>query len=260
MHVSVLIPSRDRRPLLRRAVRGALAQEGVELEVIVVDDGSREPLEPLVEEIGDERVRVLRHPTSLGVARARNHAVEAARAPWVAFLDDDDQWAPEHLDRLTAVADDGVAFAFARHYLLDERGVVVGRGPDPPGAAMLEQLLAGNPVVTPSSVLARRELVLDEGGFDPAFSILADWDLWLRLAQRGRVAVSGALSVAYLQHPESMHRDAEGILSEHGALLREPFGRVHWAGTETATISHGAMDGAVRSGERAATEILTRVR
>ena len=49
-----------------------------------------------------------------------------------------------------------------------------------------------------------------------------------------------------------------GILSRYGPLLREPFGRVHWAGTETATTSHGAIDGAVRSGERAAAEILDR--
>ena len=49
-----------------------------------------------------------------------------------------------------------------------------------------------------------------------------------------------------------------GILTRHGHLLREPFGRVHWAGTETATTSHGAIDGAVRSGARAATEILDR--
>ena len=49
-----------------------------------------------------------------------------------------------------------------------------------------------------------------------------------------------------------------GFLSRYGPLLREPFGRVHWAGTETSTTSHGAMDGAVRSGERAAAEILDR--
>jgi monoamine oxidase len=47
-----------------------------------------------------------------------------------------------------------------------------------------------------------------------------------------------------------------GTLTRYGRLLREPFGRVHWAGTETATVSHGAIDGAVRSGERAAAEIL----
>jgi monoamine oxidase len=55
----------------------------------------------------------------------------------------------------------------------------------------------------------------------------------------------------------SMAHLPPGILSRYGQLWREPFGRVHWAGTETATTSHGAVDGAVRSGERAATEILT---
>jgi len=50
-----------------------------------------------------------------------------------------------------------------------------------------------------------------------------------------------------------------GILTKYGSLLRQPFGCVHWAGTETATISYGAIDGAVRSGERAAEEILAAV-
>ena len=54
----------------------------------------------------------------------------------------------------------------------------------------------------------------------------------------------------------SMAHWSPGILTQYGALLRQPFGRVHWAGTETATISYGAIDGAVRSGERAAGEIL----
>ena len=54
----------------------------------------------------------------------------------------------------------------------------------------------------------------------------------------------------------SMAHYPVGILSRHGHLLQEPFGRIHWAGTETATTSHGAIDGAVRSGERAASEIL----
>ncbi len=54
----------------------------------------------------------------------------------------------------------------------------------------------------------------------------------------------------------SMAHLTPGTLTRYGSLLREPFGRVHWAGTETSTISHGAIDGAVRSGERAAAEIL----
>jgi monoamine oxidase len=57
----------------------------------------------------------------------------------------------------------------------------------------------------------------------------------------------------------SMAHWSPGILTRYGSLLRQPFGRVHWAGTETATISYGAIDGAVRSGERAAAEILAAV-
>ena len=56
----------------------------------------------------------------------------------------------------------------------------------------------------------------------------------------------------------SMAHFPPGVLTSYGPLLREPLGRVHWAGTETATTSHGAIDGAVRSGERAAAEILDR--
>ena len=56
----------------------------------------------------------------------------------------------------------------------------------------------------------------------------------------------------------SMAHFPPGVLTSYGHLLREPLGRVHWAGTETATTSHGAIDGAVRSGERAAAEILDR--
>jgi monoamine oxidase len=54
----------------------------------------------------------------------------------------------------------------------------------------------------------------------------------------------------------SMAHLPPGALTRYGRLLREPFGRIHWAGTETATVSHGAIDGAVRSGERAAAEVL----
>jgi monoamine oxidase len=54
----------------------------------------------------------------------------------------------------------------------------------------------------------------------------------------------------------SMAHCAPGVLTQYGRLLREPLGRIHWAGTETAGTSHGAIDGAVRSGERAAAEIL----
>src|SRR2546421_12955356 len=94
---TVIIPTRDRWPLLAVTLCGALAQEGVTLEVIVVDDGSVDQTPRRLAEVIDERVRVIRHPSSRGVAAARNSAIAAARGEWLAFLDDDDLWAPHKL-------------------------------------------------------------------------------------------------------------------------------------------------------------------
>jgi monoamine oxidase len=81
----------------------------------------------------------------------------------------------------------------------------------------------------------------------------------------GRLGRRAASPVAVVETPWwrepwsrgcSMAHLPPGALTRYGPLLRAPFGRVHWAGTETSTTSHGAIDGAVRSGERAAAEIL----
>lgn len=216
--VTVVIPTKDRWPLLQRALGCALHQRDVSLEVVVVDDGSATPAPRGLAEGTDSRVRCVRQPHSGGVARARNRGIEIARGDWIAFLDDDDLWAPGHLRAVLDAAPPGAAFAFGRHYVVDLDGNVLSRGSDPPPQRMLRQIVARNPVVTPSAVLARRTRLLVVGGFDPAFSIAADWDLWIRLAAGGDVGVSRALTVGYTNHSDNMHRDTAGILRERRAL------------------------------------------
>ena len=95
--VTVVIPTHNRRELLHRTLRSVLAQRDVGLSVLVVDDGSAEEVAPSVEALGDPRVTVLRHPVARGVSAARNTGIAAATTPWVAFVDDDDLWAPVKL-------------------------------------------------------------------------------------------------------------------------------------------------------------------
>ena len=101
VEVTVVIPTRDRGHLLPRSLRSALAQRDVTLEVVVVDDGSVPPAahNKVVARVcaTDARVRVLRHMTPKGVSAARNSGIEAATGRWIAFLDDDDIWAPQKL-------------------------------------------------------------------------------------------------------------------------------------------------------------------
>src|SRR5512132_669045 len=97
--VSVVIPSRDRSRLALLAIRSVRAQRDVDLEVILVDDGSSDGTDVLVESVFHSAVRLLRHDRPLGVATARNVGIAAARAPWIALLDDDDLWSPDKLKR-----------------------------------------------------------------------------------------------------------------------------------------------------------------
>src|SRR5262245_38635866 len=95
--VSVVIPTLSRPALVTRAVRSALAQTVKAIEVIVVIDGPDEATRAALDTIADARLRVIALPQRGGAPNARNAGVEAARAPWTALLDDDDEWLPHKL-------------------------------------------------------------------------------------------------------------------------------------------------------------------
>ncbi len=102
--VSVVIPTRNRPDLLTRALRGVLAQTVADLEVIVVIDGPDDTTAKALTEIGDPRVRTLPLAAKGGAPNARNQGIRAARAPWTALLDDDDEWLPGKLAAQLALA------------------------------------------------------------------------------------------------------------------------------------------------------------
>ena len=99
--VTIVIPSRDRQELLQRAIASALAQRFGDLEVVVVDDGSREPVHVTHR---DPRIRVFRNDQSVGVSAARNVGLEHARGRWITFLDDDDELLPDMVQASLAAA------------------------------------------------------------------------------------------------------------------------------------------------------------
>src|SRR6476620_3195330 len=95
--VSVIVPTHNRVRLLPLTLQSVLWQQGVQLEVIVVDDASAADVRGTVEALDDPRVRVLRQELPQGVCMARNRGVAEAGGSWVAFVDDDDLWAPDKL-------------------------------------------------------------------------------------------------------------------------------------------------------------------
>lgn len=103
--VSAVIPTRNRPDLVVRAVHSALAQSLRNCEVIVVVDGPDAHTEKALEQIEDDRLRVVRLSQSAGACQARNVGVLEARGEWVAFLDDDDEWLPTKLERQLHIAE-----------------------------------------------------------------------------------------------------------------------------------------------------------
>jgi glycosyltransferase involved in cell wall biosynthesis len=201
--ISVVIPTRNRWALLsRRALRGASFQEGVSHEVVVVDDGSTDETPEGLRALADERVRVIRNEMPGGAAQARNIGLHAARGTYVAFLDDDDFWAPEKLRlQLEAVQATRADFAYAGVATLDERGVVLHiSAPPDPSILRVDVIERGAIPAGSSNVFARSDLIREIGGFDESFRNMEDWDLWIRLAWAGKAAAVPDVVVACVEH------------------------------------------------------------
>lgn len=186
--VSVILPTYNRPTLLRRAIASVLRQTYRDFEVLVVDDASEHDPGALVQDMGDERVRLLRHAENRGNAAARNTGIRAARGRFLAFLDDDDEWLPEKLEVQVAVlessdADEALVYCARR---LMENGQVVGV--DAPGRQghVLDDMLPWGLMSCPSVVL-KAEVLDTVGHFDERLRRGVDEDLWRRIARSYRV-------------------------------------------------------------------------
>jgi glycosyltransferase involved in cell wall biosynthesis len=230
----VVIPTRGRWGLLSRTLAGALGQEGVEHEVVVVDDGSADETGERLAAVGDSRLRVVRNERPGGVAAARNRGLAEAAGEWVAFLDDDDLWSPRKLRaQLDAARAADAAFAYSAVVVTDERGVPFYAPPLPDPAELARQLRSANVVPAGSSnVLARTALLRELGGMDERLAELDDWDLWLRLAHAGRGVACREVLVAYVEHSANMPFASDADLRSELELLV----RKHAAGSPAVAV------------------------
>jgi len=213
--VGVIVPTRDRQQLVSGAIRSALSQQSADIEVCVVDDGSDPPVELSPDLRADERVRQFRLDRVKGVAAARNLALRATTAEFIAFLDDDDVWLPGKIERQVAVIQSRgpqtvmVACGFE---VWEGRRLVASFVP--PDGVNSGALLA-HPCLWPSTVLLRRSALEQAGGFDESLERVEDWDLWLRIAELGEIAVIPEVLVdrRWTPLPPSTARGARAIIA-----------------------------------------------
>jgi glycosyltransferase involved in cell wall biosynthesis len=202
VEVTVVVPTRNRASMLEQALGSVAAQRDVDLEAVVVDDGSTDDTPTVVVGMADRRLRLIRHERPQGVSTARNRGVAAACGRWVAFLDDDDLWAPWKLaSQLAAAKRDGRDWAVTGAVSVDDGlRVLAGEPPLAPERIVADLDRYNSVPAGASNVLVRAELLAVTGGFDPRLRHMADWDLWIRLGRAGLPATVPRPLLAYRLH------------------------------------------------------------
>ena len=219
--VSVVIPAYNAALCIAATVHSVFTQTICELEVIVVNDGS--PDTPALEEAlapFQDKIRYLKQE-NLGPSAARNAAIRVARGKYIAFLDSDDIWLPNHLARQVSLLEGppelGLVYANALH-LVDERPVGVAFDNVPQADQVtFEALLAEDCTVNTSSTVVSREALVVAGLFDESMNRCEDFDLWLRLARAG-------VRMAYGRDVQIWHRISHGLAANRELMKR---GRAH---------------------------------
>src|SRR3954464_297408 len=204
--VSVIIPVRNARPYVEAAVQSVFAQAGVDLEVVVVDDGSTDGSAALVRDLADRRIRIIPGPRQ-GISAAMNAGLAAARAEYVCRCDADDLYPPGRLVRQAAwLAEhpDFAAVCGSFSTIAAAGWPVADLYCGAKAEEVTEELRAGKTRTHLCTYLARTEAVRKAGGFRPWFVTAEDIDLQLRLGGVGRVWYDPEKAYAYRLHDASI--------------------------------------------------------
>jgi glycosyltransferase involved in cell wall biosynthesis len=227
-HVSVIIPTYNSARYLEAAVESALAQTCRDLEILVIDDGSTDETEEVMRRYG-ALVRYLRQPNR-GVAVARNRGIAESRGRYLAFLDADDTWLPRKLERqLAALGQDRDCRAcYSAFTVVDSnlRPLAIHRS-ERRGSALEDLLTRGNVIGSICTVLCERSLFAAAGGFDPALSQCADWDMWVRLAALTEFLYLDEPLANYRQHTTNMSRNVPLLEHDSRRVLEKGFALPH---------------------------------
>lgn len=205
--VSIVLSTNRGGPYLAEALDSVAAQTYPHWELILIDNGSPEP--GTIDRIAGQRagVRVI-HQRDRGVSIARNVGIAASAGEFLAFLDDDDVWAPDRLERQVSALQsrpDAVVCYSSLWYLASD-GSRTGSG-NHEAAESGEDILSGKRTPSIITMTIRRDALDRVGGFDPSLGWAEDHDLTYRLAYEGPFAFVDAELVGYRRHDSNVTND-----------------------------------------------------
>ena len=203
--ISVVIPVYNRELTVKRAIDSVLAQELHPDEIIVVDDGSTDPTPEILKSY-DHKIQIVRQENK-GVSAARNRGVETASGKWIAFLDSDDEWTPDKLQKQLAcyrLHPNMRILQTEERWIRNNMRVNPGKKYSKKSGNIFKNCLK-TCIVGPSTVMCERSLLMEMGGFDEKLPVCEDYDLWIRIAAKYAIPLlPEALTIKYGGHPDQL--------------------------------------------------------
>lgn len=204
--VSVVIPTYKRRlEVISRAINSVLNQTYKNLEIFVIDDspadfiGSKEIKEFLFS-LRDKRIKYIRHSDNMGANVARNTGIKAATGEFIAFLDDDDEWLPDKIEKqLKQFNDIRTGMVYCPYYVI-KAGRKRVRKTSLYKGNIYKKLLARNFIGSTSCIVIKKECILDVGMFDENLPASQDYDLYLRVARKYHINFVDSPLMLYHEH------------------------------------------------------------
>ena len=208
--VSVVIPAHNASTTLSATVDSVLGQSFSDLEVVIVDDGSTDDTYSMASSLSDPRIRAVRQENG-GAPSARNAGIGEATGDYVAFLDADDLWFPNKLERhLEFMRQRGALASQTALWFVNDSLRRLHRGSCPQFSdPLLDVLLFRHMPGLMSTLVVERQFLQQVGLFDESLAILEDWEIAIRLARGGRFLNLDEALTMYRLHPDNRSLDLE---------------------------------------------------
>ena len=255
--ISVIIPTFNRKQLLLEAVESVRSQTFQDWELLVIDDGSTDGTDQVLEPLICDGIRCIRQEHS-GVSAARNRGIRAARYDWIAFLDSDDYWHKQKLQQQVDTLEANPEYlAVHTDEIWIRSGVRVNpRKHHQKRSGWMFHHCLRLCLISPSSILLHRSLLEESGLFDESFPVCEDYELWLRITARRPVFfLPEKLVVKRGGHADQLSRSRWGMdqYRVRGLLKSVDSGRLtpqqrRWAGAEIIRKSEILEQGFAKRG------------
>ena len=186
--VTAVVTTYNRPQMVQRAIQSILAQTYEPLEIIVVEDGIDSGIKAWLKQKSLNHVRYYRHETNKGLSAARNTGISKSRGEYIAFLDDDDEWKPDALEKRIAFSEKkqeelGVVYCGCEIHIPHENRITYNM---PKIEGNIKKYIINHDLSTiPSSCLFPGKVLQVIGGFDESLGSSIDHDIWMNLAVHG---------------------------------------------------------------------------